>query len=157
MEPIEYDEDEVLLKDWRPVFSLFLAKITFVSFLTALFLGSVSFSQGILAGFAAMLLAMAFYTFVFDDHLEWFRRRDDVWILTSKRLIFLNPGEDVTLASIYLTDIPKVQRWMWWAVKVKLANGATIMMMFLRANKSVVQAILQAKAALNEHETGEQE
>lgn len=157
MEPIEYDEDEVLLMDWRPVFSLFLAKITFVSFLTALFLGSVSFSQGILAGFVAMLLAMALYTFVFDDHLEWFRRRDDVWILTSKRLIFLNSGEDGTLASIHLTDIPKVQRWMWWAVKVKLANGATIMMMFLRTNKSVVQAILQAKAAMNEYETGEQE
>lgn len=147
---ITYLEGEKLLADWRPHIGVFFCKVLFISFIEVMVLSPFSLKYGLLswASFLSWLVfmgtAILAYIFWFEEHVEWHRRRDEVWILTDKRLIFLNP-EDNTPVGINLIDIVRVKRFLWWALNVRLSNGTTTTMKYLPNSKHVRQTIRAAR------------
>ncbi|MFY0618397.1 hypothetical protein [Shimia sp.] len=138
---IDLQDGENALHLWRPVFRLFLTKLVFVSFVTALFLGA-SLDQAFdghpaLTWIGSMLVSMAFYAFVFDDVFEWRQRRGDLWVLTDRRLIFFNPAEEGSPSSIDLEKIRSVKPWMFWGILVRLRPIDSVTMLFVPNRKTV--------------------
>lgn len=175
MPELELKPDETLLQEWRPKLSVFLRKLVFVGVLTAFFLSGFDFMMTIhlwLDGFPlsnairygigdidfiwllVLPVPMAFYIFIFDDHMEWFRHRKDAWQLTNQRLIFRNNIYDEDTAEIDLTEIRRVRLWMWWSLKISLSNGRTLMLKFLPRRKDVRDAIANAQAQCLEAANG---
>ncbi|WP_303485823.1 hypothetical protein [Shimia thalassica] len=149
--PIAYKRDEKLLADWRPALPLFLSKLALVAVLTLAVLGPLFVTYNLFAWLGSAVASMLLYVFLFDDHLEWFRRRDDVWILTDQRLIFANPDDDNSPAYVHLAQITRVRRFMWWAVNVKLDNGMTTTLKYVPNGKLVQQSIRAARDNIAPH------
>ncbi|MEP2532085.1 hypothetical protein [Shimia sp.] len=149
---VDLRPDESVLATWRPQLRYFLYKAAFVSGLTALCLGSwAEFSfqtAGVLIWLASLVVSALFYAFIFDDFQEWPARRDDVWVLTSQRLVYFNPYEQEFPTDMPLDHILKVQVWMFWGVRVRLIPRDQIMMQFLPDRAGVKVAIKDALANL---------
>ncbi len=138
---------EKLIAEWRPSLTVFLRKLVFVAFVTAVLLGAVGYQYGLLFWLAGLPLTMAVYMLIFDDYTEWVRRRGDIWRLTNQRLMLFDTSESGSPASVDLADIKVVRRWMWWAVKVRMSNGQTTTMSFLPDQAKMRAAVLTARDA----------
>ncbi|WP_299352538.1 hypothetical protein [uncultured Shimia sp.] len=138
---------EIQKEIWRPQFRFFLLKISFVSGLTTvIFGGAGSFAlslSGFLIWVGAFVISAAIYAFVFDDYLEWRARKDDVWILTDRRLIYYNPNDDSSPAFVPLAQVKQVKRWMFWALRVQLYPRDQVMMVFVPERQLIKDAILK--------------
>jgi hypothetical protein len=145
MPEIALRRNETVVAEWRPSLRIFLRKMVFVAFVTAVLLGGVGYQYGLLFWLAGLPLAMAVYMLIFDDYTEWVRRRGDIWRLTNQRLMLFGTSESEGPASVDLTDIRDVQHWMWWAIKVKMSNGQTTTMSFLPDLESVRAKLLDMR------------
>lgn len=135
--------DEKLLQEWRPKFRIFLRKLYAIAFGTGLLLAAVSYAYAELL----WMLALPFFlvAYLFDDYREWRQRRHDRWLLTNQQLIFLNSDEDTETLAVDLQQIDRIRKWMWWGLKLKMANGQTFTMMFLPQLNDIQSAILSAQ------------
>jgi len=147
MPEIPLRRGEILIAEWRPSLRIFLRKLVFVAFVTAVLLGAAGYQYGLVFWLAGLPLAMAVYMLIFDDYTEWVRRRGDIWRLTSHRLMLFDTSESDGPASVNLADITDVQRWMWWAIKVKMSNGQTTTMSFLPDLPQVRSRLMTARDA----------
>ncbi|MEQ9694169.1 hypothetical protein [Shimia sp. SDUM112013] len=144
---IQYRTGERLLADWRPEFGLFAGKLLLVAGLTLLMFGPLIVTYSFWAWLVSALGSLVIYVFLFDDHLEWIRRRDDVWLLTDQRLIFANSDAENSPAYIELAEITRIRRWMWWAVHLRLDNGMTVQLKYLPNSKHIQSSIRSARDA----------
>lgn len=139
---------EALLAEWRPEFRVFLRKLLVVGAVTTVILGGIGglFGQreDLLIWIASFPVVMAFYIFIFDDYDEWPRRRDDRWLLTNRRLLYRNTGDDTRNSEIALTDIVRIRPWMTWTLRVRLSNGQAIVLSFLPDGRAVRAALQSA-------------
>lgn len=142
---------ETLLQTWHPNLRIFLRKLLWVGFLTALFLGSGALLSGrstteiLLFWIISTPAAMAFYIFIFGDYDEWFRRRDERWVLTNLRLTFIAPNSNPEPMSVDLADITRIQGWMWWSLRIRLINGQKLTMDYLPNRADIRRSILAAR------------
>ncbi len=147
---ISLKPDEIQVAVWKPNFSVFLVKLTFMSSLTALLLGNIlrlSFNaNGVLLWTISFLVSAAVYAFIFDDVFEWRQRRDDRWVLTSQRVIFYNPSDDESPATVPLAAVKKVRRWMFWGVQIKLLPRDAVTMLFLKNRKIICHTLRETIA-----------
>lgn len=137
--------NEKLVQEWHPEFRVFLRKMFVLGAVTTLFLGGVSYSYGVLIWLLSIPIFMLAYVFLFDDYVEWRQRRHDRWLLTNQRLIFLNPDDESGVVSVDLSQVVTIKKWMWWALRIKLGNGQTVMLMFLPQLDDIRTAILSAR------------
>lgn len=165
MSDLELQPGEAVLARWSPKFTVYLRKILFVGLITALLFSVVHIDKlimGLREGLPprfllswpaiehpgmfliSLLVAILFYIVIFDDFSEWMRHRNDKWTLTNRRLAFSNGAET---AQVGLTDLRRVRRWMWWAMRIQLADGKSVMVRFLPAQKDVRANILAAQKA----------
>ncbi|KPA21105.1 hypothetical protein shim_25700 [Shimia sp. SK013] len=148
---IRLHPDEHLIALWRPALSVFLRKLAFVSILTAACVNPilVSFTEfrGLLAWPISLLLGAVFYAFVFDDVFEWRQRRDDHWVLTNWRILFVNLSDEAEPATMSLADCDTAKSWMWWSVRLRLQPHGAMMMPYLRDRRDVAQKINAAVTA----------
>lgn len=138
---------ETVLAEWRPALRIWGRKVLFVTFVTALALGLAGWWLQFWPLLAALPVAMAVWFVVFDDWQDWRRHRDDRWWLTGERLIFDNGDDMDPLAWSELSDLVKVQPWMWWALRLRFADGRATMMHFLPDRARVRARLLAARDA----------
>lgn len=145
--PVDLDEGEVLKEVWRPQFRYFCYKVLFVSGLTTILLGggaNLSLGvTGLLIWLVSFLISSALYAFVFDDIFEWSARREDVWVLTNRRLIFYSPRDDNSPAFVALNQIKQVKTWLFWGLRVRLLPRDQVMMLFL-PDRPRIRDLIQA-------------
>ncbi|SFL11853.1 hypothetical protein [Shimia haliotis] len=148
---IRLHPDETLIAVWKPAFPVFLRKLAFVSILTALLLGGLfdAFTDfsGPLVWIVGLVASAAFYAFIFDDVFEWRARRDDHWVLTNWRLLFVNPMDQSEPADLSLNNCGQAGVWMWWSVRLRLLPHGAMILPYLRDRKAVADQIAQAAAA----------
>lgn len=147
---VELQPGEANLHTWTPQLRYFLYKAAFVSGLTSVCLGGIAQVSldlsGLVIWISSVVIGVVFYAFLFDDYLEWRARRDDVWVLTSQRLVFYNPKDDGMPVEMPLERILKVGTWMFWGVRVRLIPRDQIMMQFLPDRPAVRDAISSARS-----------
>ena len=147
MSDVDFREAETTIAEWRPSFMIFLRKLLFVAILTTLALGVFAIQYGVLIWLIGLPTGLAVYLVIFDDHTEWLRRRKDVWLLTDQRLILTDSFESEPPAYVDLAEIEEISTWTGWAVKLRLINGQSTTMSFLRNADDVRRQILAARAA----------
>lgn len=123
---------EQIVETMTPRFLLFLQKTLVIGILTAIGFGlvpglDISFAQQV--GLALIIVMIWF--FVFDEWQEWRDRRQDVWILTDRRLILVNPREEDSVSWLNLTDIEDIRRVLWWSLRIKASDGRVTPMSFV--------------------------
>ncbi|TCK99335.1 hypothetical protein BXY66_3837 [Shimia isoporae] len=142
---IRLHDDEDLIAIWQPAFGPFLRKLVVVSLLTAVVLGRLIFVftdlSGVLSWTISILVSAALYAFLFDDVFEWRQRRDDHWVLTNWRLIFVNPMDESEPDSLSLSDCGTAKGWMWWSVRLRLLPRGAMILPFLKDRKGVAAEI----------------
>ncbi|MBU2981889.1 hypothetical protein KO498_08680 [Lentibacter algarum] len=140
-------DDEAFLGTWQPDIKTFAIRALALGAVTALFIGPY-FALNPLLWLPIMLITSLIYVFLFDDHLNWLRHRNDVWHLTSFRLIYENQIEPAQNATTNLHDIDTVKRVMWKSLRIRLFTGQSTVAKYLANPKSLKTAILQAKAKI---------
>ncbi|MGR3713461.1 MAG: hypothetical protein ACU0A6_10120 [Shimia sp.] len=150
-EGIRLHPDEQLIAVWRPALPIFLRKLAFVSILTALLLGGLidafTNTPSLLGWGLGVLGSAALYAFLFDDVFEWRQRRDDHWVLTNWRILFLNPTDEAEPATMSLSDCGQASSWMWWSVRLRLLPRGAMMLPYLRDRQAVADQIATAATA----------
>lgn len=158
-ESIQLHPDEDLIAVWKPAFALFLRKLVVVSLLTAVVLGQLIFSftdlSGIVSWAISILVSAALYAFLFDDLFEWRQRRDDHWVLTNWRLLFVNPTEEAEPNSLSLAECDTASGWMWWSVRMRLLPRGAMILPFMQDRKAVAEKINTAVAAYKSSQSSE--
>lgn len=139
-------EGETLLAEWRPAGRVFLKKLLTVGVFTTVFLVPIGlyFSEPNPLWFLAFPVAVAASVFVFGDYQEWFVRRNDHWLLTDRRILFLNPDDADDGAAIALDEIDALRLWPW-SMTVRLRDQRTVTMDFLPDMRDIRASILETR------------
>jgi len=135
--------DEKLLQEWCPKFQVFLRKLLAIALVTGALLAWVSYAYSELLWMLALPFFLAAY--MIDDYREWRDRRHDRWLLTNRRLMFINPDEEIETLSIGLDQISRIRKTFWWAISIKMDSGQTLTMMFLSPLNEIQTAIKSAQ------------
>lgn len=138
--------EEDVIDVFKPRFLSFLQRTLMIGILTTLAFGllpglSISFAAQV--GLALIIVVVWF--FVFDEWQEWRDRGADLWVLTSHRLILINPREEESVSWWNLSDIHAVRRVFWWALRVRARDGRATVMSYVGPLTQVRDRILSAK------------
>jgi len=137
---------EKIVAVWRPSFWRFAQQFVLVGAVTSLFLGFTGLALTPLQWVGVLVGSIFFWGFVFDDWKTWLARRGDLWVLSELRLIYFNPDESATPASLRLDQISGLSRWPFLTLRVKMTNGEKVLMRFLAKPTEVRGRILAERA-----------
>lgn len=138
--------DERLLASWRPSFMLFAQRSVLLSFATALALSSLGYLS-LVQWLVAVPVLTVLFIFVFDDHITWFRVRDEAWHLTTQRLIYEKAGTPDDNAAVPLGAVEWMEPWFWWALRLGFEGGTSTAMRFVARPRDIQARIAAARAA----------
>ncbi|MEZ5715333.1 MAG: hypothetical protein R3D85_09270 [Paracoccaceae bacterium] len=138
--------DEQLLASWRPNFTLFAQRSVLLSFATALALSSLGYLD-LRQWLVAVPVLTVLFVFLFDDHLTWFRVRDEAWHLTTHRLIYEKAGAPEDNAAVPLRAVEWTEPWFWWALRLGFEGGTSTAMRFVARPRDIQARIAAARAA----------
>lgn len=138
--------DERLLASWRPQFMLFAQRSVLLSFATALALSSLGYLD-LVQWLVAVPVLTVLFVFLFDDHITWFRVRDEAWHLTSKRLIYEKASTPEDNAAVPLRAVEWMEPWFWWALRLGFEGGTSTAMRFVARPRDIQARIAAARAA----------
>lgn len=145
-----HSKDDVVIGEWTPKFTVFLVKLLFLALVTAMIFSVPTFVAPSETGFGFWLVSVVLgalvYLIVFDDHTDWFRHSSDHWKLTPSKLCYQSKWDS---ASIEISDITSVRAFTFWSIRIRLKNGKSFVMKFLRDKRKIIQAIEKTRQNLD--------
>lgn len=145
--------EEIVLQA-RPVYAKFAQRFLFRAVLTIpliwVIFGAVmpsGLSGPLLWAGGALGLAL-FYGVVLGDHGGWREARDSVWVLTTRRLIYVPASEPQT--ALPLTDIRSTHAWFSWGLRLRLVDGRGLKLDFIEKPAAFRAALQDAQTRAKE-------